>query len=166
MVPILLTAAGVIAILAKAKSIRATLLQFACGITGCSTAGMTTAAWLLITLPLWYAIAGVLLHRVRNKHLRRIYLFGLAPLGALVQLFIPGKGTSWNDIVQGPFDAPVQAGIRWGGLSILLAVLTIGVLGWLVLSEKLRLSLRQSALVVALVSLVPLSVALADASPS
>lgn len=156
--PILLLAPAVfIAILVLHRSFRPPIFQGACEITGCSPAAMTAITWLLTSLPLWWVITGILLRRfLRPWQL----LCGLALAAGWTLALIFPPDTLVDERKQGPWAGMTTSGAGLGGLSIALVVLTQAVLGWLVISKKLRLSLSQGALVAALISLVPLPIAL------
>ena len=124
-----LSVIGVIALfvgwLLIAPTLRGLLIGFACDVTACSAAGMTTAGWLVVAAP----AAAMLLIGVswqRAGRTARRVMIGFAALTWLVaSLVIPGRGKDLSDILTGPGSGQLGGGILWalGGAGAALAFL-------------------------------------------
>ncbi len=108
-----------------APTLRGLLIGFACDVTACSAAGMTTAGWLVVAGP----AAAMLLIGVswqRAGRTARRVMIGFAVLTWLVaMLVIPGRGKDRSDILTGPGSGQLGDGILWalGGAGAALAFL-------------------------------------------
>ncbi|BCJ72312.1 hypothetical protein CS0771_18560 [Catellatospora sp. IY07-71] len=108
-----------------APTLRRLLIGFACDVTACSAAGMTTAGWLVVAAPASaMLLIGVSWQRA-GRTARRV-MIGFAVLTWLVaMLVIPGRGKDLSDILTGPGSAQLGEGILWalGGAGAALAFL-------------------------------------------
>ncbi|MEV4413020.1 hypothetical protein [Catellatospora sp. NPDC049609] len=93
---------------------RRILLGFACDVTACSAAGMTTTGWLIVAAPAAsMLLIGVLWRRA--DRIGRGAMVAFAVLSWLVaMLVVPGRGRDLADILKGPGSEQVGDGILWG----------------------------------------------------
>ncbi|BCJ63121.1 hypothetical protein [Polymorphospora rubra] len=150
-----------------AVPIRTTVVSAACRITACSGAGMVTAGWLVIALPLLILITGLLLGR-RAGRIGQAALIVAGILAGLVALvFVPGRGSSFASIMRGAGAGADQmaTGIRWGLLGLLAAgMLAVAAL---MMAQRLRGPVRVATATAAALALVAtLGVAWVRATPT
>ncbi|MDW5329655.1 hypothetical protein [Plantactinospora sp. KLBMP9567] len=107
-------AGQIVAYVAFHEDVRAAALSFACDVSACSAAGMTTAGWLVIAAP-----AAILVGT--SQFMSKLAKPGRVALGASALLvgmvsttFIPGRGQDLLDLLDGPGSNVVADGILWG----------------------------------------------------
>ncbi|MEU8079468.1 hypothetical protein AB0B31_28990 [Catellatospora citrea] len=111
---VLTVAALFVTYIALGGHVRATVLGFACYVSGCSAAGMTTTGWLVVAAPAAVLIAA----GVYWRKLGRSGRIGLGSTAAVVYLivvtFVPGRGRDLSDLLKGPGSDAVADGLLWG----------------------------------------------------
>ncbi|MEV0395093.1 hypothetical protein [Polymorphospora rubra] len=150
-----------------AVPIRTTVVSAACRITACSGAGMVTAGWLVIALPLLILITGLLLGRRAGRIGQAALIVAGILAGLLALVFVPGRGSSFASIMRdaGAGADQMATGIRWGLLGLLAA--GILVMAALMLAQRLRRPAGPDTATVAVVALVAaLGVAWVRATPT
>lgn len=128
----LLVPAGIVALVTLrivfGDDLRARIDESACAWTGCTGTGMAVVGWLVIILPvLWAVVAVVLWPRLSAPARGAAVLVGLAFL-LVAWVHVPGRRSSLYLILDGPAAGATATGIRWGGVGAGLAVVAVIVL--------------------------------------
>ncbi|WP_262284644.1 hypothetical protein [Micromonospora sp. MA102] len=125
----LLVPAGIVALVALrvvfGDALRARIDESACAWTGCTGTGMAAVGWLLMTLPvLWAVVAVVLWARLSAPARVGAVLLGLAFL-LVAWVHVPGRRSALDLLLDGPAAGALATGIRWGGVGAGLAVVAV-----------------------------------------
>ncbi|WNM37033.1 hypothetical protein RMN56_17735 [Micromonospora halotolerans] len=125
----LLVPAGIVAFVAlrvvSGDALRARIDESACAWTGCTGTGMAAVGWLLITLPvLWAVVAVVLWARFSAPARVGAVLLGLAFL-LVAWVHVPGRRSALDLLLDGPAAGAMATGIRWGGVGAGVAVVAV-----------------------------------------
>ncbi|MEU4369738.1 hypothetical protein [Micromonospora chersina] len=128
----LLVPAGIVALVTLrivfGDDLRARIDESACAWTGCTGTGMAVVGWLVIILPvLWALVAVVLWSRLSVPARGAAVLVGLAFL-LVAWVHVPGRRSSLYLLLDGPAAGATATGIRWGGVGAALAVVAAIVL--------------------------------------
>lgn len=146
--------------------VRSAVLGFACYVSGCSAAGMTTTGWLVVAAP-----AAVLLAAgVCWRRLSRSGRIGLGSTAAVVYLivvtFVPGRGRDLSDLLKGPGSDAVADGLLWGlggAGAALLFVLGLVFVGRAVPAVERRFNtIALTGAVLLVVAALPVAIAKSD----
>ncbi|MGC3861745.1 hypothetical protein ACPSM1_16305 [Micromonospora chersina] len=128
----LLVPAGIVALVTLrivfGDDLRARIDESACAWTGCTGTGMAVVGWLVIILPvLWALVAVVLWSRLSVPARGAAVLVGLAFL-LVAWVHVPSRRSSLYLLLDGPAAGATATGIRWGGVGAGLAVVAVIVL--------------------------------------
>jgi hypothetical protein len=113
-----------------AEDLRDATTNFGCALTGCSGSGMGLVGWFLPLTPLLYGLAMAQWFQ-RAGSLGRWALIGLGvALFVVAMQFIPGKGgPDLADLFRQPGGPALAEGMIWGYGTLVLALVTLGVVG-------------------------------------
>ncbi|MFF4894005.1 hypothetical protein [Micromonospora chersina] len=125
----LLVPAGIVALVTLrivfGDDLRARIDESACAWTGCTGTGMAVVGWLVIILPvLWAVVAVVLWSRLSAPARGAAVLLGLAFL-LVAWVHVPSRHSALYLILDGPAAGAAATGIRWGGVGAALAVVAL-----------------------------------------
>ncbi|TYB35915.1 hypothetical protein FXF50_21545 [Micromonospora sp. AP08] len=128
----LLVPAGIVALVTLrivfGDDLRTRIDENACAWTGCTGTGMAVVGWLVITLPvLWAVVAVVLWSRLSAPARGAAVLLGLAFL-LVAWVHVPSRRSSLYLLLDSPAAGATATGIRWGGVGAGLAVVAVIVL--------------------------------------
>ncbi|GAA1404246.1 hypothetical protein [Catellatospora coxensis] len=120
-------AAAFVTYIALGGHVRSTVLGFACYLSGCSAAGMTTTGWLIVAAPAAVMLVTALFWRKLGRA-GRIALGSTAAVVYLVVItFVPGRRRDLSDLIKGPGSDAVADGIMWalGGAGVALLFMLV-----------------------------------------
>lgn len=159
-------AAAFVTYIALGGYVRSTVLGFACYVSGCSAAGMTTTGWLIVAAPAAVMLVTALFWRKLSKAGR----IGLGSTAAVVYLvvitFIPGRRRDLSDLIKGPGSDAVADGILWGlggaGAALLFMLLLVFVAKAVPAIERRYNTVALAGAVVLVVAALPVAIAKSD----
>ncbi|MEU7826896.1 hypothetical protein [Catellatospora sp. NPDC049133] len=159
-------AAAFVTYLALGGYVRSTVLGFACYLSGCSAAGMTTAGWLIVAAP----AAVMLVTALFWRGLGRAGRIGLGSTAAVVYLvvitFIPGRRRDLSDLIKGPGSDAVADGLLWTlggvGAALLFMLVLVFVAKAVPAVERRYNTVALAGAVVLVVAALPVAIAKSD----
>ncbi|SCG49690.1 hypothetical protein GA0070614_1813 [Micromonospora coxensis] len=104
---------------------RAWFQERACATSGCTGPAMTVVGWLLIALPFLLVVPYIAYWSRLNPPARAAGLVVVVPLAVAGLLFVPGRGSSLDELVDGPGSDALATGITWAGVGIAVGVLAL-----------------------------------------
>jgi hypothetical protein len=94
--------------------VRDTVIALACRATACTAGGLATAGWLIVVLPTVAVAVGVLAMRKMSTAAKIGFYAYAVPVGVIATAFIPGRRTSWDEMLNGPGSDQFADGMLWG----------------------------------------------------
>ncbi|MGB2571768.1 hypothetical protein ACPFP2_25440 [Micromonospora citrea] len=144
---------------------RAWIQERACATSGCTGPAMAVAGWLLIALPFLLVVTYVAFWSRLNRP-ARIAGIGLAvPLAVAGLLFVPGRGSSLDELVDGPGSDALATGITWAGVGVGAGVVALLVVSLLAAKRSVVLPEVWSSLTTIGACVAMLGVALGRVDP-
>jgi hypothetical protein len=102
-----------------AEPIRERVLNSARAVTGAGDRSMGVAGWLLVTVPLWFGAAGLLIFPRLPAKAVVAWIAAAVLLLVPAATFAPGRGTRIEDLIGGPGAGGFATGLRWAGWSLM-----------------------------------------------